>query len=115
MGIHPNLPDEELGRLIDGAEADLIFIGHTHAPLDREVNGVRVVNPGSIGNPVIPGAGAFYAILEAGPAGHDLTLEQVAYDKEAVISATRSVHHPAANYIESFLTGRRVPDWARSD
>ena len=112
-GIHPKLPDEELGRLIDGAEADLIFIGHTHAPLDRTVNGVRVVNPGSIGNPVLPGAGAFYALLEAGPAGHDLALEQVSYDKEAVAAAARSVRHPAITYIESFLDGRRVPEWAK--
>ncbi|HSG15419.1 MAG TPA: metallophosphoesterase family protein [Anaerolineae bacterium] len=114
-GIHPKLADEELGRLIDGAEADLICIGHTHAPLDRVVNGIRVVNPGSIGNPVLPGAGAFYAMLECGLDGYDMTLEQVTYDKEAVVVATRSVRHPAASYIESFLAGRRVPDWARND
>ncbi|UCG26335.1 MAG: metallophosphoesterase family protein [Chloroflexota bacterium] len=111
-GIHPNLTDEELGRLIDGVEADLIFIGHTHAPLDRVVNGIRVVNPGSIGNPVLPGAGACYALLKCGPEGYDLTLEQVTYDKDAVVAVTRSVRHPAAGYIESFLAGRRVPDWA---
>jgi putative phosphoesterase len=113
IGIHPKLSDEELGALIEGAEADLILIGHTHAPLDRQVNGIRVVNPGSIGNPVLPGAGACYALLQTGPHGYELTLHQAAYDKEAAMIATDAVKHPAAEYIKRFLEGRRVPDWAQ--
>lgn len=113
VGIHPKLSDEELGQLIDGAEADLILIGHTHAPLDRRVDGVRVVNPGSIGNPVLPGAGACYALLEAKAEGYQLTLHQATYDKEAVMAATKSANHPAADYIIQFLKGKRVPGWAK--
>ena len=95
-----------------GAAADLILIGHTHAPLDRRLNNVRVVNPGSIGNPVLPGAGACYALLEAGLDGTRLTLHQAKYDKEAAKAATIAIKHPAADYINSFLLGRRVPGWA---
>jgi predicted phosphodiesterase len=111
-GIHPNCSDKALGELIAGAEADLILVGHTHAPVDRLVNGVRLVNPGSIGNPVLPGAGACFALLEAMPDGHQLTLHQAEYDKEAVIAATLTIKHPAADYIISFLEGKRVPAWA---
>ena len=110
-GIHPKRSDEALRELIAGAEADLIFIGHTHAPLDRTVDGVRVVNPGSVGNPVLPDAGACYALLETTSDGYHLTLEQAAYDKAAAIAATEAVNHPAAVYIKSFLLGQRVPVW----
>ncbi len=112
-GIHPKLSDDELGQLMAAAEADLVLIGHTHAPLDRQVDGVRVVNPGSVGNPVLPGAGACYALIEAQEAGYRLTLHQAEYDKEAAMAATDAVRHPAADYIKRFLRGERVPDWAR--
>jgi putative phosphoesterase len=113
VGIHPNLSDDELGRLVADAAADLIFIGHTHAPLDRLVEGVRVVNPGSIGNPVLPGAGACYALLEVDADGYRLTLHQAVYDKEAAMAAADAVKHPAADYIKQFLQGKRIPDWAK--
>lgn len=112
-GIHPNLSDDELGQLIAGSETDLVLIGHTHAPLDRRVDGVRVVNPGSVGNPVLPDAGACYALLEADAGGYRLTLHQAEYDKEAAMAAVEAVRHPAADYIKSFLLGQRVPSWAK--
>jgi len=113
VGIHPRLSDEALGELVAGAEADLIFIGHTHAPLDRQAAGVRVVNPGSIGNPVLPDAGAYYALLEAKPDGYELTLHEAKYDKVGSIAAAVSSKHPATEYIVSFLLGERVPGWAQ--
>lgn len=114
-GIHPNLSDEVLAKLVAGSEADLVFVGHTHAPLDRQVDGVRVVNPGSIGNPVLPGIGACYALLTISPAGYDLALKEVAYDKEAAIAATEAVKHPQADYINSFMLGQRAPGWAQDN
>jgi predicted phosphodiesterase len=54
LGIYPTLSDAELGALVHDAQADLVCVGHTHWPLDRTVAGVRVLNPGSISNPVAP-------------------------------------------------------------
>lgn len=113
VGIHPKLDDEALAELIAAAEADLILIGHTHVPLDRQLAGVRVVNPGSIGNPVLPGAGAYYALLEARSEGYHLTLHEAEYDRVEAIAAVVRTKHPAAEYITSFLLGERVPDWAK--
>jgi len=42
------MSDAEIAAAIEGAEADLIFVGHTHWALDRTVNGVRIINLGSI-------------------------------------------------------------------
>src|SRR5690349_19994838 len=32
-------------------EADFICVGHTHVPMDLEVDGRRIINPGSVGQP----------------------------------------------------------------
>jgi predicted phosphodiesterase len=42
-GIHPETTAEQLLALLQGSCADLVLVGHTHAPFDREAGGVRVV------------------------------------------------------------------------
>jgi predicted phosphodiesterase len=44
-----DLDDEELLTLLGGDPADVVVCGATHVPYDREVDGVRVVNVGSVG------------------------------------------------------------------
>jgi predicted phosphodiesterase len=112
-GIHPGTPDDDLERLIAGAQADLIFIAHTHLPLDRTAGKARVVNPGSVSNPFPPDLRACYLLLEAGEAGYSLDFRQVDYDHEAVVQAARQVHHPAADYITGYMRGQNRPDWMK--
>jgi len=49
------------------AECDVILHGHTHIPRDEVVNGVRILNPGTIGKPN-KGAPPTYAWLDVDPA-----------------------------------------------
>lgn len=52
VGLQAHMSDEDLRRdEWDSAEADLIFVGHTHAPLDRRLGGVRMVNLGRVSIP----------------------------------------------------------------
>jgi predicted phosphodiesterase len=44
FGIHPNMTDDELREHMTGVSADLILVGHTHAPFDRTIDRMRVVN-----------------------------------------------------------------------
>lgn len=44
-------PEARLRELIAGSDADVIVCGHTHMQFDRALDGVRVVNPGSVGMP----------------------------------------------------------------
>ena len=110
-GVRPGMADDELGALVAGCGADLVLVGHTHWPVDRRVAGVRVVNVGSVGNPVVPGLGATYALLEADAAGYRLRFRRVAYDHAAVVGELRRVRHPAAPWIAAHYLGRHRPPW----
>lgn len=112
-GIIPLMSDDELRVLLKPAEADLVIVGHTHVPLDRSVNGMRVFNLGSVSNPLRERLEASYAILEANDAGYTLQLRYVDYDHEAVIEALRRLKHPAAEFLARFIRGEVTPPWAR--
>jgi len=111
MGIPFNISDEELLKLVDNVDAELILVGHTHLPFDRTVGNVQVINPGSVSNPFPPDLRASYAILEADGNGYKINHRRVDYDREAVIKAVREVHHPALEYITRFMKGKNKKDW----
>lgn len=54
---------ERLSRLLRGAEADVIVVGHTHVQLSRMFLGRLIVNPGSVGQPRDRDPRAGFAIL----------------------------------------------------
>ena len=48
-GIYPHTPRPELSELVDRAHADILIVGHTHAPFRRPLSGGRLVlNPGAL-------------------------------------------------------------------
>jgi len=59
-------PDERWREALDGVEADVVVCGHTHVQFDRRIDGIRLVNAGSIGMPYEHESGAYWALL--GPA-----------------------------------------------
>jgi len=98
-GIHPGTSDDELRALLAGCAADLVCVGHTHWPLDRRVDGVRVVNLGSVSNPTGRDLRASYALLDTRAEGYEVRQRRVEYDHEAVIEAVRRSRHPSTEYI----------------
>ena len=94
-GVEPDTPERELRSLVvGGCGVDLICVGHTHQPSDRRAGDVRVVNVGSVSNP-LPGTSdqrASYALLEADECGYRLTARRVAYDVDAVVRAIATSH-----------------------
>jgi putative phosphoesterase len=110
-GIRPVMNDAQIAHAIAGAEADLIFVGHTHWALDRTVNGVRVVNLGSISLQVLPDLRASYVILEATEDGYTLEFRKVDYDHGLVVEQLAAQKHPAQATVAAFLNGRRRPFW----
>lgn len=83
-GIYPELSEAELKALLADCKADLVFVGHTHRSLDCIVGAVRVINLGSVSNPVGEDPRASYAVLEVG-----------------------RVRHSSASYLMGFMNGSR--------
>ncbi len=61
---------------VQGIEADFLCVGHTHVPYEIQVGGLRVVNPGSVGQPRDGDPRASYVIIENG----QVQFKKVAYD-----------------------------------
>lgn len=106
-GIDNETTETELRKLLQGCEADLIFVGHTHQQINRKIDRWQVVNPGSISNHRPPVLKACFAILETSPEGIKIEHRQVDYDRQAVIAQLTAVKHPAAEFISNELRGIR--------
>jgi putative phosphoesterase len=68
---------------LEGVEAEIVLVGHTHLPFELEVGPRRIVNPGSVGLPLDGDPRAAYAVVEDGVAA----LRRVAYPVERTVRA----------------------------
>ena len=86
FGPEPSAEDEEL---LAGHREPLQVFGHTHVPFERPgPDGVRLVNPGSVGMPLDGDTRASWAILhDDGRVEH----RRVAYDHGAVVAGLRAI------------------------
>ncbi len=106
IGLCEELTDSELAKVLDAVEADVVFAGHTHTVMDREVNGKRAVNLGSISNPKRSDRMASYVLVESTDTDYTIEHRFVAYDHDAVIAALDRCRHPAAEYIKKWQLPR---------
>lgn len=67
-------------------DADFVCVGHTHLPFEIEVDGIRVVNPGSVGQPRDGDPRCSYATIEDGL----VQFHRVDYDISETIRQMRS-------------------------
>jgi len=78
----------------------VVVTAHTHVQFDREVAGLRSVNPGSVGMAYEPLPGAYWALL-----GPDVELRRTPYSIELAAAAFAESGHPgAAQAIEVIST-----------
>jgi predicted phosphodiesterase len=110
-GIRPTMSDERLATVLDGCEADLVIVGHTHWQLDRTVGGVRAINLGSVSNQPAPDLRASYYLLEVDESGRRLENHKVEYDRAAVIAQLQHGLHPGIGMLGAFMRGERKPAW----
>jgi putative phosphoesterase len=96
-------PDGDLAGLKNHVSgiADLVVLGHTHYPLVRQLTEtVRVVNPGSVGQPRNRCPGAYWALYET--SSGEVTLHREDYDYSGVQSEAR-LRHPELPYLAEVL------------
>jgi predicted phosphodiesterase len=106
---NPIALDADLAHLLGDCDADLVCVGHTHQPVDVMVRETRVVNEGSVSNPVPPDLQANYVILEADTTGSHVEHRRVKYGREGVIAALESLRHPGAGFIVQHRCGPYGP------
>jgi predicted phosphodiesterase len=94
---------DEWRSAVDGIDADLVLVGHTHLPMVLDLGARRVVNPGSVGLPRDGDPRASYAVVERGTP----VLKRVAYDVDRTIAALRAWGLPAdvTRSLESLYQG----------
>lgn len=69
-------------------EVALVVCGHTHVPFDRSVDGLRVVNAGSVGMPFGPPEAAWLLV------GPDVEPRRTSYDLDAAAARLESSGYP---------------------
>jgi putative phosphoesterase len=81
-------PAERVRELIGELEQRLVVCGHTHMQFDREIDGIRVVNAGSVGMPYGT-TEACWALVD----GPDIELRRTPYDLGAAAERLRKSGH----------------------
>jgi predicted phosphodiesterase len=104
-GLGAHVEPRALQSAVAGASADVVCAGHTHRPYDGTVGGTRVVNLGSVSNPLAPDLRASYVVLEAAENRVPLRHRRVDYDREAVVDALERRRHPGRAWITAHLRG----------
>ncbi|SCK52829.1 Predicted phosphodiesterase [Streptomyces sp. WMMB 322] len=97
---------ERWAEVLSGVDTDVrtVVCGHTHMPFVRIVQGLLVVNPGSVGMPY-GRPGAHWALL--GP-GDSVTLRRTTYDYAAACAriAAESAYEGAAAWADEYVHAR---------
>ena len=94
--LYADRPDASLERILDGVNADVLVVGHTHKPYHKILpSGRHVINEGSVGKPKDGDPRACYVILDA--KGRELNVDfvRVPYDVEKTASAIEASEMPA--------------------
>lgn len=83
-------PEARLRDMLVGVRQSVVVCGHTHMQFDRNVDGVRIVNAGSVGMPY-GDAGAYWLLL-----GPGIMLRRTLYDLEEAAARIRVCGYPQA-------------------
>lgn len=97
--LYPETPQDQLRSCVSQVDARLMLYGHTHRAMDRPVDGVRLVNSGSVGIPLDGDPRPAYAFLDFEDASCKVTLHRVEYDRERVLDEMERVDHPGLPWI----------------
>jgi putative phosphoesterase len=102
-------PDADFwARRLEGVDADVICVGHTHLPYVLQVGDKLVINPGSIGQPRDGDPRGAYAVIE----DRRVDLKRVEYPVDETIRVVQESSLPATAkelLAEVFRSGSGMP------
>jgi putative phosphoesterase len=95
-------------EVLQTVDADFVCVGHSHLPFELDVGEIKVINPGSVGQPRDGDPRCSFATIEDGK----VSFHRVEYDINATVSQMRSagLESWAVTLADSMLrTGCRSP------
>jgi len=98
-------PAERITVLMSGIKERVLVSAHTHLQFDRQVAGVRSINPGSVGMPYMGRPGAYWALI-----GPRVELHCSDYDLELARSAYLATEDPLREAMVELLLTPPTPD-----
>jgi predicted phosphodiesterase len=104
----PDAPDDEMRDYFADLDARLVLYGHTHRPVDRVVDDLRIINDGSVGMPLDGDPRPAYALLDFEDDACEVTIRRVAYDRESVLAGLERFDHPAKEWVGRLLREARA-------
>ena len=110
-GFRPDYGDAEMQQRMAGANADLVFVGHTHWPMNRMVGEVHLVNLGCVSNPNAHHLSASYVLLEADAFGYTIEHRYVEYDRAACVEFCEADQFPGSDFVAMLMRGEFRPKW----
>jgi diadenosine tetraphosphatase ApaH/serine/threonine PP2A family protein phosphatase len=94
-------------KRLEKEQADIVCVGHTHIQFNIQVNGVTVLNPGSVGLPRDGDPRAAFAVID----DNKIELKRAAYPVEETIARVETMPWPrrAKDITASVLRLGRLP------
>lgn len=105
VALRPASADEEAADALLDRGGRLALCGHTHLAMDRQVDGWRVINPGSVGLSVGHPGFAEWAQLEWRAGALSVELRRVRYDVAAALRGWEKLGYPEMDWIRPKLMG----------
>ncbi|HJR96012.1 MAG TPA: metallophosphoesterase family protein [Gaiellaceae bacterium] len=91
-------PPERVREFMAGVDERVVVTGHVHLRYDRELEGLRLLSPGSVGLPYGDGSGAYWALL-----GPDVEFRRTSYDVDAAVAAMRATDDPRVETVVELM------------
>ena len=94
-----------LARIARAADCDVLVFGHTHKPWEREIEGVRFVNPRSAGQPKHGPPRPCGALLTVESGSVEVAFRRVDYDVAMMAAAIRAAEGLPDHFARDIETG----------
>jgi putative phosphoesterase len=99
-------PEDRMRALLERVEERIVVVGHTHIQFDRTVDGIRVLNAGSVGAPYEADPAAYWLEL-----GAEVRFRRTDYDVAAARDQMQATGYPNMGPFVEYLS----PDPSRPE
>ena len=101
--LYEDRPEASLRRMLKPLEVDALVCGHTHKPYHRVVDGVQVINDGSVGKPKDGDPRACYALITVAEE-RGVEFRRGEYPVQSVADEIKEAGLPAT-FADALITG----------